>query len=83
MKSKNLQIDYELFLKIAKYFNIKDKKYREELEEEIIKQINEKIDKLVLHELYTKSKQAITSEEREQARQEYLEKKGIHKDFRF
>ena len=80
---KKVQIDYELFLSIAKYFAIQDENYKKELEEIIVKEVNEKLDKLVLHDLYTKSKQAPTNEEREQARQEYLNKKGIHEDFRY
>ena len=81
---KNIQISYELFLNIAKYFTIQEnEQYKKELEEIIVREINEKLDKLVLHELYTKSKQAPTIEEKEQARQEYLNKKGIHKDFQY
>lgn len=80
---KKVQISYELFLNIAKYFTIQDENYKKELEEIIIKQINEKLDKLVLHDLYAKSKQAPTIEEREEARQEYLNKKGIHENFRY
>lgn len=83
MKMKNVQISYNLFLNIAKYFTSQDENYKKELEEIIVKEINEKLDKLVLHDLYAKSKQAPTNEEREQARQEYLNKKGIHEDFRY
>lgn len=38
---------------------------------------------MVERELYTKSKTAQTEEEREKARQEYLDKRGIQKDFRW
>lgn len=42
-----------------------------------------KLDKLVNRELYTKYKTALTDEQREAARQEYLDRKGIHPDFRW
>ena len=81
---KNIQISYELFLNIAKYFTIKENEnYKRELEEIIVKEINEKLDKLVLHDIYTKSKQAPTDEERKKAKEEYLTQKGIHKDFQY
>ena len=38
---------------------------------------------LVMHENYTKYKTAPTAEEREKARQEYLDAKGIHPSFRW
>ncbi len=81
---KNIQISYELFLNIAKYFTIQEnEQYKKELEEIIVKEVNEKIDKLVLHDLYTQSKQAPTDEEKKKAKEEYLSRKGIHKDFQY
>lgn len=38
---------------------------------------------MVERELYTKSKNAPTEEEREKARQEYLDRRGIQADFRW
>lgn len=38
---------------------------------------------MVERELYTKSKTAPTEEEREKARQEYLDTRGIQADFRW
>ena len=51
--------------------------------EKIIKELKEKYDKIVNRSLYTKYKTAPTEEEKEKARQEYLNKKGIHSDFRW
>ena len=51
--------------------------------EKIIKELKEKYDKIVNRNLYTKYKTAPTEEEKEKARQEYLNKKGIHSDFRW
>lgn len=55
----------------------------DEHEEKIIKALEIKLDAMVKHDLYTKSKTAETEEEREKARQEYLDKVGIHPDFRW
>ena len=38
---------------------------------------------MVMREHYTNYKTASTEEEREKARQKYLDKKGIHSDFRW
>lgn len=78
-KQKNVTIKQELFMDLVKYFlvNIREDEDRIRLE------LQEKMDALVKRELYTKYKTAGTPEEREVARQEYLEKAGIPKDFRW
>ena len=50
---------------------------------EIEKALMEKLDSMVKRQLYTTFKTASTEEEREKARQEYLDKCGMHKDFRW
>ena len=50
---------------------------------EIEKALMEKLDSMVKRQLYTTFKTAPTVEEREKARQEYLDKSGMHKDFRW
>ena len=50
---------------------------------EIKKGLEEKIEAMVRRDLYTKYKTAPTEEEREKARQEYLEKVGMHRSFRW
>ena len=45
--------------------------------------LEQKLDSLVRHELYAKYKTAPTQEERENARQEYLEKRGVPDSFRW
>ena len=52
-------------------------------EEKIVNQLNEKLDRMVNRNLYTKYKTALTEEEKEKARQEYLDRKGIHSNFRW
>ena len=46
-------------------------------------ELQKKLDVLVKRELYTKYKTAKSATEREAARQEYLEKVGMPKDFRW
>ena len=50
---------------------------------QIKKGLEEKLEAMVRRELYTKYKTAPTEEEREKARQEYLNKVGMHSDFRW
>ena len=42
-----------------------------------------KLDALVMRDLYSKYKTAATEEEREQARKEYLDKRGVPEKFRW
>ena len=50
---------------------------------EIKKGLEEKMEAMVRRDLYTKYKTAPTEEEREKARQEYQEKVGMHRSFRW
>ena len=45
--------------------------------------LEKKLSAMVLRELYGKSKTALTEEEREKARQEYLDRRGIPDSFRW
>ena len=45
--------------------------------------LEDKMEKLARHEIYSKFKTAPTEEEKEKARQEYLDMVGMHKDFRW
>lgn len=76
---KNVQISQELFFVLMKYFLIG----QEELLPEIQKGLEQKLDSLVMRELYTKYKTAPTEEEREKARREYLDKRGVPDSFRW
>ena len=57
--------------------------YDDDCAEEIRQGLEQKLDALVRHELYAKYKTAPTAEEREQARKEYLDKRGVFPDFRW
>ena len=76
---KQVQISEDLFLSLVKYHILEY--YNDE--EKIVKELKEKYDKIVNRSLYTKYKTASTEEEKEKARQEYLNRKGIHSDFRW
>lgn len=76
---KNVQIESELFIMLINYFN--NSENNNYMSEEIKKKLNDKLDKLLNHELFTKYKRATTADEREQARKEYLKQRGINKDF--
>ena len=52
-------------------------------EEEVKTQLLKKLDALAEHQLYTRSKNAASQNEREQASKEYLERRGISAAFRW
>ena len=78
---KNIQIPCELFADLIRFhiFESAD----EDAQARIEKGLNAKLDALIMHQLYEKYKTAPTEEEREKARQEYLDRREIHKDFRW
>ena len=76
---KNVQIPYELFVSLLRYHLMEDDDYLNEIRQGL----EQKLDSLVRHELYEKYKTAPTQEERENARQEYLEKRGVPDSFRW
>lgn len=76
---KNVQISQELFFDLVRFHLLE----MEEFSPEIKKGLEAKLEAMVKRELYIKYKTAPTEEEREQARKEYLDKVGIHRDFRW
>ena len=76
---KNVQISSQLFINLIRFHLLE----MEEVLPEINKDLEQKIEALARRELYTKYKTAPTEEERENARQEYLDKVGMHRDFRW
>lgn len=85
MREKSIQIPEVLFLQICQYFFIDELTEAErEIKEKAIRQgLTDKLDRVVEHNLYSRYKTAPTDEEKERARKEYVEKKGIPKDFRW
>ena len=76
---KNVQISEELFIELLKYHLVEI----DDVLPEIKKGLEDKLEAMVRRDLYTKYKTAPTEEEREKARQEYLDKVGMHRDFRW
>ena len=76
---KNVQISYDLFIALLQYHLVQNNS-----NEDAIKQmLGDKLDAMVRHELYGKYKTASTEAEREKARMEYLNKRGISEKFRW
>ena len=76
---KNVQITQDLFLALVKYHLLE----AIEEEEKIKKELAEKLDAMAKRQIYSQYKTAPTEEEREKARQEYLDKVGISPSFRW
>ena len=79
MGLKNVQISEELFIALLKYHLVEI----DDVLPEIKNGLEEKLKAMIRRDLYTKYKTAPTEEEREKARQEYLEKVGMHRSFRW
>ena len=78
---KHVQIPLEAFLRLVQYFYIEN--HSEDLYKAIQSDIELKLDSIVKHELYTQYKTANTEQEREEARQKYLDKIGMRESFRY
>ena len=76
---RNVQISEELFVNIVKYFLLE----QEENLPDICRGLEQKMDALVSRELYTKYKTATSEADREKARREYLDRRGIPESFRW
>ena len=76
---KNVQISEELFVAIMRYFMLE----QEEQLLQIKQGLEKKLDAMVMRELYTKYKTAPMGEEKEKARKEYLNKRGVPESFRW
>ena len=76
---KQVQIPRELFVLLIHYHLMED----DSRVDEIRIGLEKKLDAMVLHELYEKSKTAPTEAERKKFRKEYLDRKGIPDSFRW
>ncbi|MSS35987.1 complexin-2 [Clostridium porci] len=76
---KQIQIPQELFVLLIRYHLMNDVS----LVDEIKIELGKKLDAMVLRQLYGKSKTAPTEAEREKARKEYLDRRGIPDSFRW
>ena len=75
----NVQISQELFMQLLRFHLVED----ESCEKEIKQGLEKKLDKMVMRDLYGKFKTAPTEEERERARKEYLDRRGVPESFRW
>lgn len=82
VREKQIQVSEKLFTQMCAYILMPEYN-TEEKYKDIEKGIYAKIDRMQEHDLYTKYKTAPTDEQKEKARQEYLDKKGIHPSFRW
>ncbi|MGN1401623.1 MAG: complexin-2 [Bacillus sp. (in: firmicutes)] len=76
---KNIQISYELFLYMVHYHLHGE----EEFYEDIQRGLEQKLDAMLKHQLYSQYKTAPTEEQREKARKEYLDLRGVPESFRW
>lgn len=72
---KNVQIDFDLFCDLYRYFY--DLDCKSALASDIWIRIENKMDHVVARDLFSKYKRAATREEQEAARKAYLKFKGI------
>ena len=73
----NVQISRELFMQLLRFHE------DESCEKEIKQGLEKKLDRMVMRDLYGKFKTAPTEEERERARKEYLDRRGVSESFRW
>lgn len=78
---KNVQIPIEMFLRVCRYFYLEDQD--PELKKAIRIDCEHKLDALMRHQLYTDYKTAESDDDREKARQKYLEAVGIQEGFKW
>ena len=81
MKPKTVQIPEALFIDLLKYhlWSLDD----DEIAARIQRGLQDKMDAITRRRYYTDSKTAPTAEERERARQAYLDEIGMQDDFRW
>ena len=79
MKQKQVQISIQLLSNLFKYHLLECDAVLPDIE----KGLNEKFEAMILRDLYQKSKNAPSEKEREEARKQYLDRKGIPLDYRW
>ena len=76
---KNVQISQDLFCDLILYHLYNNPS----AEEAIRRELSRKLDAMICHERFTQYKTAATEAEREQARQEYLDRRGVPQSYRW
>ena len=81
--SNNPQIPKKLFLDLCEYFLWKEHpEFFDILTDEITEALQTKVDKILDHIIFTEYKCNSTPQIREQARKQYLDRRGIEKNYR-
>lgn len=76
---KSVQIPYELFVDLVLYhLNGED-----DFDEDIRRGLKQKLDAMLNRQLCSQYKTAPTEEQRERARQEYLDRRGVPQSYRW
>jgi len=76
---KNILISEGLFVKLVKFFLLEDDAPKKEISE----YLEQKLNQLVMHDLYSKYKTGVTEDERKKAIDEYLDRRGVPASFRY
>ena len=76
---KNIQISEELFFALLKYHLVEI----DDVLPEIKMELEDKLEAMIRRDSYTKYKTASTEEEKEKARKEYLDRRGVPENFRW
>lgn len=81
---KNVQIPQDLLYDLFRYFLTEEPDDEHDYTREaIITALEAKLEALVRHDLYTQSKTAATAQDRETARQAYLDRVGMRQSYRW
>lgn len=80
MNKKQVQIDEDLFLDLLRFF--RNDCSDDHLQESINAALSDKVDKMIARKLFSEYKQAPTPEQREEARQRYLDHAQISSAYR-
>ena len=76
---KSVQIPYDLFVDLVLYHLNSENDF----DEEIRQGLEQKLDAILNRQLYSQYKTAPTEEQWEQARQEYLDRRGVPQSYRW
>ena len=76
---KNIQISEELFFALLKYHLVEI----DDVLPEIKMELEDKLEAMIRRDSYTKYKTAPTEEEKERARKEYLDRRGVPESFQW
>ena len=76
---KNVQLPYDLFVDLVLYHLNGEGDF----EEDIRLGLEQKLDAILNRQLYSQYKTAPTEAQREQARQEYLDRRGVPESYRW